>query len=177
METLYFSLNGELYASAPGLSLVEVMEAHGITDSDNFTLLTEEEYSIASAAAFPHHAWKEKKIRQIDNDTQNAIVQGFTYKINGAALFFSYDGNDQQNFADAANKVMMSIMGLRQAPASISWKARPIGGSGEKTADSMQLSLSHEEFLSLYLDGALAHKERCLEEGMQRKNDIQMAES
>lgn len=123
---------------------------------------------------------RTKAVAAIDNETSIAIIAGFDYDINGETLHFSYDTNDQQNFADTGNAATLATMGVSGVPLSVVWN----GWKVEKDADGavlsrslVRLTLSVNEFLALYMSGALAHKAACMERGGQRKMAVEAAQS
>ena len=117
---------------------------------------------------------KEEKIKQIDKETSESILSGFTYTIKDKERFFSYDSFDQQNFADAANTALLSQMqsGVKEIPTAINWNSY-VGE--EKELEIITLSAS--EFLDLYINGALVHKNTKMQIGGQRKTQVSEAQS
>lgn len=112
---------------------------------------------------------KEEKIKQIDKETSESILSGFTYTIKDKERFFSYDSFDQQNFADTANTALLSQMqsGVKEVPTAINWNSY-VGE--EKELEIITLNTS--EFLDLYINGALAHKNTKMQIGGQRKTQV-----
>ena len=115
---------------------------------------------------------QRRKIAQIDAETSASVVAGFDYQIDGQTLHFSYDANDQQNFADTANVATLAQMGVPGLPTTITWNGWQI----ERDADGREASrtlrridLTMTEFLGLYTQGALTHKATQMEIGSQRK--------
>ena len=121
---------------------------------------------------------KAVKIRQIDAQTAAAILAGFTYEIDGQALHFSYDTNDQQNFADTANASTLALMGVPGIPDTITWNGWKIekDGEGKEISRSLvRLNLDPQAFLGLYMGGALTHKATQMEIGGMRKAAVEAA--
>ena len=123
---------------------------------------------------------RAKAVAAIDAETSAVITAGFDYDINGETLHFSYDTNDQQNFADTGNAATLATMGVPGVPRSVIWN----GWKVEKDADGaalsrslVRLTLSVNEFLALYMSGALAHKAACMECGGQRKAAVEAAQT
>lgn len=123
---------------------------------------------------------RAEAVSAIDAETSAAIIAGFDYDINGETLHFSYDTNDQQNFADTGNAATLATMGVPGVPRSVVWN----GWKVEKDADGaalsrslVRLTLSVNEFLALYMSGALAHKAACMERGGQRKAAVEAAQT
>ena len=115
---------------------------------------------------------KVSKIIQIDAEISATILAGFDYTVDGQILHFSYDTNDQQNFADTANASTFAKMGIPGVPETVTWN----GWNIEKGADGKELSralvrltLTPDSFLALYMGGALTHKATQMEIGGQRK--------
>lgn len=118
---------------------------------------------------------------KVDAATSAAILAGFDYEMDpgtGAAesLHFSYDSFDQQNFADSANVASLALSGIEGLPASVTWNAyrsytRSTGG------ELVRLTLTPATFLELYTTGALMHKAAKMEEGGQRKDALEAADS
>lgn len=117
---------------------------------------------------------KEEKIKQIDKETSESILAGFTYTIKYKERFFSYDSFDQQNFADAANTALLSQMqpNVKTIPTDVNWNSY-VGE--EKELEIITLDAS--EFLDLYVNGALVHKNTKMQIGGQRKSQVAEAQS
>ena len=114
----------------------------------------------------------EMKMAAIDAETTAAIVAGFDYEAQGQALHFSYDPDDQQNFADMANVATLAQQGVPNLPDSFTWNGWNIerDTEGNETSRSLvRLVLTLPEFLGLYLGGALTHKATQMEIGSRRK--------
>lgn len=114
----------------------------------------------------------EELIAQIDAETSAAILAGFQHTVQGQDLHFSYDPMDQQNFADTANASTLVKMGVPGLPDTVTWNGWDI----ERDQDGKEISrtlvrliLSANEFLELYLNGALTHKAVQMEIGSQKK--------
>lgn len=114
----------------------------------------------------PLETARADKLARIDAETSAAILAGFDYEIDGQVLHFSYDSNDQQNFADTANASLLSKMGVPGVPASVTWNGWKIDG---ETRTLARLTLTPDAFLALYMGGALTHKATQMEIGGQRK--------
>lgn len=99
----------------------------------------------------------------IDSETSTAITSGFDYEINGVTYHFNYDSFDQQNFADTANACIMIKSGVEGFPDTVTWNGYDADGA------LVRITLSPDEFLALYMKGALTHKAACMEEGGQKK--------
>ena len=113
---------------------------------------------------------KIDKKNSIDSKTASDIYKGFTYKINGIEYHFNYSAEDQQNYADDANSILyQKSLGM----ASI----HPIAKIAYSIPDNkaIYLSIEGDTFLDLYYNGALAHKNKVLKEGRDRKNKVEMA--
>ncbi|SBV99022.1 hypothetical protein KL86DPRO_11494 [uncultured delta proteobacterium] len=112
------------------------------------------------------------KLAAIDAETSAAILAGFEYTVDGRTLHFSYDANDQQNFADSANASLLSKMGVPNVPESVTWngweEAKDEAGA-VVSRSLVRLVLTPDTFLALYTGGALAHKAARMETGGQRK--------
>lgn len=120
------------------------------------------------------------KLTQIDAQTSAAITEGFTYEVEGQALHFSYDANDQQNFADTANASILSQMGVQGVPDSVTWNGWRIeqDEEGNEIARTLiRLTFTAASFLQLYTGGALVHKATQMEIGGQRKTAVEAATS
>lgn len=107
----------------------------------------------------------EMKIQQIDMETSEAIIAGFDYEIRNREYHFSYDRDDQQNFADTANACLLKRSGAFGLPDYVTW-------NGYEDGELARLELSSDEFISLYVSGALAHKNACMAEGGRRKAEL-----
>ena len=106
--------------------------------------------------------------------TKNAGSYSVTYTIKDKERFFSYDSFDQQNFADAANTALLSQMqsNVKTIPTNVNWNSY-IGE--EKELEIITLDAS--EFLDLYVNGALVHKNTKMQIGGQRKTQVAEAQS
>lgn len=112
---------------------------------------------------------KERKIKQIDKETSDAILSGFDYTINNTKYHFSYDSFDQQNFADTANMCQLAISGAEGLPTSVTWNSYLSDGT------LVQQVFNANEFLELYTKGAMTHKATQMAIGGQRKAAVQSA--
>jgi len=114
----------------------------------------------------------QQKIAVIDAETSAAIVAGFDFEIGGLTLHFSYDANDQQNFADTANVATLAQMGVPGLPETITWNGwqLEIGANDKELSRTLiRVELTMVEFLGLYTRGALTHKATQMELGSRRK--------
>lgn len=114
---------------------------------------------------------KKVKIKQIDNETSNAIVSGFDYTINDVKYHFSYDSFDQQNFSDTVNMCQLSISGTERLPTSVTWNSYLEDGT------LVRQEFDANSFLKLYTSGAIAHKATQMAIGGQRKAAVQLAKT
>lgn len=113
---------------------------------------------------------KESKKSFIDYETRNKIYNGFNYVINGLEYHFSYGATDQQNYADDANLILyQKTSGIEYAPT--------VYRTGYSIPDNNPVSFQFKgsEFLDLYYNGALAHKNKTLKEGKERKLKVEKA--
>lgn len=110
----------------------------------------------------------EERAAAIDAETSAAILAGFDYEVNGETLHFSYDTFDQQNFADTANACLLSKSGAQGIPEAVTWNAYRAGG------EMVRLTLTADEFMALYVGGALAHKAAKMENGGARKAALEV---
>lgn len=114
---------------------------------------------------------KETKIKQIDNETSNAIVSGFDYTINNIKYHFSYDSFDQQNFVDTASMCQLALSGVEGLPTSVTWNSYLEDGT------LVRQEFDANSFLELYTSGAIAHKATQMAIGGQRKAAVQLAKT
>ena len=133
---------------------------------------------------------KAEVLEKIDRETSNAIMSGFDYEINTGSevetLHFSYDILDQQNFADTANVALMSLLSssvstltdkqTTSIPTSVTWNAYR-NYTKETGGELVRLTLDAQEFLNLYLNGALVHKSTQMEIAGQRKEAVAAAQT
>lgn len=110
----------------------------------------------------------EERAAAIDAETSAAILAGFDYEVNGETLHFSYDTFDQQNFADTASACLLSKSGAQGIPEAVTWNAYRAGG------EMVRLTLTADEFMALYVGGALAHKAAKMENGGARKAALEV---
>lgn len=116
---------------------------------------------------------KSEKIALIDSETSSAILSGFTYTIKDKERFFSYDSFDQQNFVDTASGAILSqVQSSTGIPTTVNWNSY-VGE--EKTLEVITLNAT--EFLDLYINGALVHKNTQMSIGSQRKLQVKEAQS
>lgn len=112
---------------------------------------------------------KEAKVKQIDKETSDFILSGFNYIINDVKYHFSYDSFDQQNFADTANMCQLALSGTEGLPTSVTWNSYLENGT------LVQQVFNANEFLDLYVKGAMVHKATQMAIGGQRKAAVQSA--
>ncbi|MCC8193899.1 MAG: hypothetical protein LIP28_04560 [Deltaproteobacteria bacterium] len=127
---------------------------------------------VTAAAPDPLVEARARKIAAIDAETSAAILAGFDHPVHGQILHFSYDALDQQNFADSANAAALAKMGVPGVPESVTWNGWKIekDEEGREVSRSLvRLTLAPDEFLALYMGGALAHKAAQMETGGARK--------
>ena len=86
---------------------------------------------------------------------------------------FSYDHDDQQNFADTANVALLAQMGGKGLPESVAWNAYKNWQDGK--GELVRLTFTAETFLALYTAGAVAHKAARMAEGGSRKEAVAAA--
>lgn len=108
---------------------------------------------------------KEEKIASINNEVSEKIVSGFLYK----GYKYSYDRDDQQNFADTA--VAAQQLAASGVVQTIKWNSYNTNGG------LVIQTLTPVEFLDLYMSGALTHKQTCMLEATTRKDKVQKATS
>lgn len=114
---------------------------------------------------------KEQKLKQIDQETSNAILSGFAYTIDNIKYHFSYDSFDQQNFADTANMCQLALSGTEGLPTSVTWNSYLEDGT------LVQQVFDANQFLELYVKGAMTHKATQMSIGGQRKAALQLAQT
>ena len=128
----------------------------------------------------PEPAFDEVKtntLSLIDSTTTRNIISGFYYTINGEQLHFSYNIEDQQNFSDTFNGIAMKkLMGFENLPETIDWNGWRNHTTNFK-GELVVLTLTPDDFLNLYTQGALVHKQTHLEIGKQRKKAVENASS
>lgn len=112
---------------------------------------------------------KQNKVNRIDEETSKAILSGFDYTINDVKYHFSYDSFDQQNFADTANMCQLAVSGAKGLPTSVTWNSYLENGT------LVQQVFNANEFLDLYVKGAMVHKATQMAIGGQRKAAVQSA--
>ena len=151
--------------------------AHGVPPEDaacamGFASGTWREITDAEAAELMKPSLarsKAAKLLAVDADTSAAITAGFEFTHGGQKLRFSYDHIDQQNFADTANAATLALMNVPGVPPSVTWNGWKEDGK------LVRLTMTANEFLNLYMAGALAHKAACMERGGLRKAAVEAA--
>lgn len=151
---------------------------YNISNTEEITLQTEpifwknEFWTLDKGGAFTLDDETNKQIRDVIHaDATNylnqristMITSGFDYEVNNKMLHFSYDRDDQQNFADTANKCLADKAGISSnLPDQIMWNGYQILEDGTKVLN--QVVFDVDKFLQFYQDGALAHKNKCMYE-------------
>lgn len=123
---------------------------------------------------------RSAKLAQIDAETSAVIFAGFDYEVDGETLHFSYDADDQRNFADSANAATLAKLEVPGLPESVKWNGWRVTRDAEGNVTSrtlVQIILSPDSFLTLYTAGALAHKASCMERGGRRKAALEQAQT
>lgn len=120
-------------------------------------------------------------LSHIDSATSAAILAGFEYEMDTGegkeVLYFSYDSFDQQNFADTANGAMMQMMAIPTSlPTVIEWNGWR-NHTAESKGELVKVPLKADQFISLYTEGALAHKAYQMEIGTSRKQKIEACQT
>lgn len=113
---------------------------------------------------------KAAKLAEIDAETSAEVLAGFVYEIDGVRYRFSYDAFDQQNFSDTANVCILKLNGTAGLPDSVVWNSYSIP-DGELVRQTFDAA----GFLRLYTAGAMAHKNRVMQEGGARKSAVEAA--
>lgn len=144
--------------------------------------LTVEEYMAKFPPVAPERPTLEEakveNLRKVIEETEGAILAGFDYIVDGQILHFSYQYNDQQNFSDTANMATFGKMGVPGVPETVTWNGWLIekDTEGKEVDRSLVLvTLSNDEFLALYMQGALAHKAKQMTIGSERKGKVEAA--
>ena len=123
---------------------------------------------------------KARKLLVIDAETSAAIEAGFECEITPhdtgepEMMHFSYDKDDQQNFADAAIAMQLSAAS-DGIPTTISWNAYR-GHTEDYKGELVVLQLTAGTFLPIYT-AALNHKATQMTIGGQRKAAVQSAQT
>ncbi len=124
---------------------------------------------------------KARKLAIIDAETSAAILAGFTCEATtpdtgqSEELHFSYDGFDQQNFADAAVSMQLAAAAGGAIPTSTPWNAYR-NHTADSKGELVILHLTAETFLPIYA-AALQHKAAKMAEGGQRKAAVAAAQT
>lgn len=133
---------------------------------------------------------KKEWINKINSIIGVEITAGFEHEVNGVMYHFSYDRDDQTNFAQAIGSANLSTtLGVAQSISSLSGASSSAEGSttpvptpdkwmqewqGHKDGLSHTLRLDINQFYALAAAGA-AHLGSKLSEGWQIKNEINSA--
>lgn len=129
----------------------------------------------------PLETVKARKIAAIDAETSAAITAGFLCEVTppdtGQAeeLFFSYDRDDQQNFADAAVSMQLAAASGGAIPTATPWNAYR-GHTADSKGELVILHLTAETFVPIYA-AALNHKATQMAIGGQRKAAVAAAQT
>lgn len=124
---------------------------------------------------------KARKLAAIDAQTSAAILAGFECEATPPdtgtpeLLHFSYDGFDQQNFADAAVSMQLAAAAGGAIPTSTPWNAYR-GHTADSKGELVILHLTAETFVPIYA-AALQHKAAKMAEGGQRKAAVAAAQT
>lgn len=124
---------------------------------------------------------KARKFATIDAETSSAIMAGFECEATPPdtgtpeLLHFSYDGFDQQNFADAAVSMQLATASDGGIPTTTPWNAYR-NHTADSKGDLVILQLTAETFLPIYA-AALNHKATKMAEGGQRKAAVAAAQT
>lgn len=108
---------------------------------------------------------KEEKISEINIATSIKITDGFVHK----GYRYSYDRDDQQNFADTAVVAQQCL--ANNITKTVQWNSYDTHGG------LVIQTFTPAEFLDVYMNGALAHKQNCMIEATVRKDKVQKATS
>lgn len=138
-------------------------------------------YIAGYAPTQPIEELRTAALSRIDSATSAAILAGFEYEIETGegkeVLHFSYLIEDQQNFSDTFNGIAMKkLMGFENLPETIDWNGWRNHNTNFK-GELVVLTLTPDDFLNLYTQGALIHKQTHLEIGKQRKKAVENASS
>ena len=149
-------------------------------------LWEEEKERLTAEAAAAEEAYnslenvKARKLAAIDAETSAAILAGFECEATPPdtgtpeLLHFSYDGFDQQNFADAALSMQL-VATSGDIPTATPWNAYR-GHTADSKGELVILQLTAETFLPIYA-AALNHKATKMAEGGQRKAAVAAAQT
>lgn len=142
--------------------ILEYYKANGFpTVRIGYELLTIEEYKI-------------ELLEMTDDMTSSQIVDGFNYDVNGTSYHFSFDKNDQTNFANKAN--IAQFMLNNNDEGTIEWQGWPSNVRTVKS-DPTVFGFTPSQFLDLYANGAMNHLNTCLERGRTLKEEIRNCET
>jgi hypothetical protein len=156
-------------------------ESIGMTPMDVEQGYNGQWYVAGYAPKQPIDELRTAALSRIDSATSSAILTGFEYEIEMSegkeVLHFSYLIEDQQNFSDTFNGIAMKkLMGFENLPETIDWNGWRNHTANFK-GELVVLTLTPDDFLNLYTQGALVHKQTHLETGKQRKKAIENASS
>ena len=124
---------------------------------------------------------KSRKLAAIDAETSAAILAGFECEATPPdtgqpeLLHFSYDGFDQQNFADAAVSMQLAAASGGAIPTATPWNAYR-GHTADSKGELVILQLTAETFVPIYA-AALQHKAAKMAEGGRRKAAVAAAQT
>lgn len=124
---------------------------------------------------------KAEKLLTIDAQTSAGILAGFTCEATPPdtgqpeLLHFSYDGFDQQNFADAAVSMQLAAAAGGAIPTSTPWNAYR-NHTADSKGELVILQLTAETFVPIYA-AALQHKAAKMADGGQRKAAVTAAQT
>ena len=108
---------------------------------------------------------KTSKIEAINIETSQKITAGFIYK----GYKYSYDRDDQQNFSDTAVVAQQCV--AQGTSRLVNWNSYNTAGG------LVVQTFTPTEFLDVYLNGALTHKQTCMLQATTRKDKVQKATS
>lgn len=129
----------------------------------------------------PLETVKARKLASIDAETSAAILAGFECEATPPdtgtpeLLHFSYDGFDQQNFADAAVSMQLAAAAGGAIPTSTPWNAYR-NHTADSKGELVILQLTASSFLPIYA-AALQHKAAKMADGGQRKAAVTAAQT
>lgn len=110
-------------------------------------------------------------LTELNEYTGKAITAGFSYVVNGQNLHFSFKDDDQRNFANYANMANLAL--TQKSSTTIEWQ----GWTNKEHTKPVTLEFSPALFLEFYAKGAMAHLNKCLNEGREWKKQFRDAKS